>query len=254
MSRGMRGIIDGPKHMNGIIEIAPDSLVASKSAHLSPYLPKSFASNARQGFPRSRLLKYLEPAFSLRKLRCLCAVVHTQFLNGKRQVIAHRSLREAQMPGYLGNTGSGPARGQYLAFPHGQWTLPFAQGRCSQPRIDQALPGDDTPNGCGQFLYGRILEQEACHSTLHRSSQVARTPKGGEDHTGAGRECPAQGSSSVDAIHTRHLNVEEGDIWPRGEGNLDHLITAFGFRYHGHVVFQGEQRAQGTAHHCLVLC
>src|SRR5579859_2044594 len=144
------------------------------------------------------------------------------------------------MFGYSANAGSALACNQYLTFAPGQWTLALAQGCCSQPWIDDALPSDDTPDVSGQPLCRRVLQEKTCSPALHGPPQITRTPKGGKDHTATGRQRSAQSGSRTDAIHPWHLNIEKGNIRLGGEGNFHHSITTFDLRHHGDILLHGE--------------
>ena len=68
----------------------------------------------------------------------------------------------------------------------------------------------DASNGVGQLVWGCVFDEETVDACLKCAFDVAGTPKSGDD------EAPAISSgdrfSSIDAVHARHLNIENRHI------------------------------------------
>ena len=85
-------------------------------------------------------------------------------------------------------------------------------GGADQLRVEQRLPRGDRADGAGQLLAGRVLEQIAERAGLERGKDVVLVAIGGEhDHARLGI-ARADLAERLDAVHHRHLDVQEDHV------------------------------------------
>jgi hypothetical protein len=87
----------------------------------------------------------------------------------------------------------------------------------------------------------------------HALAQVGGPPEGGEDEDPAVGKLLAQPRRGFDAVHPRHLDVEQGDVGPGLQGGGNDLVAGGDLGDHLEVGLEGQQCGERAAHHMLVL-
>src|SRR5215472_6631222 len=197
--------------------------------------------------------RVLQPALLFGDSRSFHPVASAELLDGDRQVIAHRPTREVQLSCHLVDGRTAHAQGEHVAFSRSQRARAFLEGGDGQLAVDHLLARRRLPDGRRQFLGWGVLEQEAGNTTVDRTPQVAGAAEYREDENPAGGELLAQAGRRRDAILTRHLDVQEGDVRVGAQGLLDDGVAALDSSHHLDVLLSSEKRRKRAADHRLVL-
>ena len=77
-------------------------------------------------------------------------------------------------------------------------------------RIDDAQACVDAADGVSQLVWGSVFDEETIDTCVKCAFDVAGTPKSGDDE--ASTISSGDRLSSIYAVHTRHLNIEQRHI------------------------------------------
>src|SRR5580698_6722554 len=110
---------------------------------------------------------------------------------------------------------------QNLNFAFGERILKGMFAELSSYLIRNSSPsGMDNPNSVEQFLPKHVLQEVSESPRLEGSQRLNVTSIGREDNDPGGRKFSPYRLHGFDAVHARHLNVHEGDIWPQKPKSL----------------------------------
>src|SRR5258708_26539240 len=148
---------------------------------------------------------------------------------------------------------SAHAHRQHVALARCQRAGAFAQRGVRQLRVDDLLASCRAADRGSELVGGRVLEQEAADAGVDGAAQVAGTSEYREDEHAAGGQLRAKLGRRRDPVFTRHLDVEERDVWSGAHGLVDDAVATFDLGDDLDVGFSRKQRRAGAADHRLVL-
>ena len=100
---------------------------------------------------------------------------------------------------------------------------------------------------------GASLRRNPERAGLHRPAEVARPPEGRHDDRPTARQGGPELGSGAEAVESRHLDVEQGDVGADLEGRGHDLVAAGDVRDDLEIKLEAQQRDDRAADERLVL-
>ena len=127
-------------------------------------------------------------------------------------MVTHRPLAEMEGMSDVGDRAASLDLAQHVGLAIRQRRGARRQRLQRQILIDRAATRGHRAHALGQSLDGRVLHHEARRPRVKSALQVSRSPESRHDEHTHARETCANRLRCRDAIHARHLNVNDGDV------------------------------------------